>query len=380
MMIVISGLIGLFGFLAMTWLFPIISKFYAHRTNARRATTNQRAPLSKIAILIPAHNEELTLPKTLPAIVACKEHLQKHYPNIQVDIRIGADGCTDRTIEIAQSFGAEVFENNPSQGKWKTVYRMIQASQDADWIALADSGILWPENFLSACVSYAEQNDVIGIAPTYRNPSAGWVEKIIWGLEARLKSIENTAGGPISVHGPTVLYRQKDLRAAFDALTASGTTWINDDVAISLWLRLHRPEGRVVYVTSVGSWDCPESHIDSRTGTHIREFNRRKRMVLGNIQWMTQILAPAWRRNDLAALIALRRIFRMLWAYWVLALTLTAALVLGFGYFSVLAVITGTLGVLVLGTRPLQMLLDAGFVSLSAPYYWATGQGLSRWK
>jgi hypothetical protein len=32
------------------------------------------------------------------------------------------------------------------------------------------------------------------------------------------------------------------------------------------------------------------------------------------------------------------------------------------------------------GTRPVQMLIDSGFVSLLAPYYLVSGQALSRWK
>ncbi len=372
--------IGLLGLSAMTWLFPVIARIYARRQGFLGKNNAQTDPISRIAIVIPAHNEVRTLPKTLPSIVASIEHLKKTHPGIQVDIRVGADGCSDHTAELARSFGAEVLESNPSRGKWKIVHEMIRASQNADWIVLADSGIIWPQNFLSECIPYCQQRGVIGVSPTYRNPSAGLVEKLIWNLECALKTLENAAGGPVSVHGPTVMYRQTELRTAFDALTSMGSTWINDDVAISLFLRLTRPNGRIVYIPSVGSWDCPEAHLEAATGAPIREFNRRKRMVLGNLQWMTAILKPNWHTNKVASLIALRRIFRMLWAYWIAACVLAVAWMLGISGFLILTVAGMIFGIIFLGKRPIQMLVDAGFVSLSAPYYLASGQNLMRWK
>jgi cellulose synthase/poly-beta-1,6-N-acetylglucosamine synthase-like glycosyltransferase len=381
-----SVLIGIIGFSAMTWFFPLCARLLApllRRLCGHSLAKTAEAPVRRIAILIPAHNEERTLTETLPSMLSAIRHLQARHPKVQVDIRVGADGCKDRTVELARSHGAEVMDSPVSRGKWRTVHELIRNASDADWIVLSDAGILWPENFITECLSVMNMPGVMGVAPTYRNPTQGLVEKIIWGMEAFLKTMENAAGGTISVHGPTVMYRRRELLGAFDALSASGTTWINDDVAVSLYLRLNHPESRIVYVPSVGSWDCAASHLEA-SGAPIREFNRRKRMVLGNLQWIKMILVPNWDKNPLAAFVSLRRVFRIIWIYWILAFgvafVLMSALAFGLGYFLVLALASSILVVRILGARPIQMLMDSGFVSFLAPYYLVSGQGLSRWK
>jgi cellulose synthase/poly-beta-1,6-N-acetylglucosamine synthase-like glycosyltransferase len=377
--ILCSAIIGVLGFSAMSWLFPAIAWLFAGSKRKMMTTRERVLPVKKIAIVMPAHNEERTLVETLPSMRAAIAHLQRSRPEIQVDIRIGADGCKDRTVEIGRSFGAEVVESVVSRGKWRTVHELVRSSTDADWIVLSDAGILWPENFLTGCLPYWEDADAIGVAPTYRNPTAGLVEKFIWNFECWLKTMENSAGGPVSVHGPTVTYRRSNLLATLDALSATGTSWINDDVAITLYLRLMEPGKKVIYLPSIASWDCAASHIEA-SGAPIREFNRRKRMVLGNIQWLKQILIPQWRKNPLAALVTLRRIFRIIWAYWIIAFVLIAAFGLGFMPFLILTMAGGGIGIAIVGARPLLMLADSCFVSLAAPYYLVSGQGLSRWK
>lgn len=54
-----------------------------------------------VTALIPAHNEEAALGETLPALLA-----ESRKPDRVVVV---ADNCTDRTVEIARSFGVEVF-------------------------------------------------------------------------------------------------------------------------------------------------------------------------------------------------------------------------------------------------------------------------------
>ncbi len=61
-----------------------------------------------VAVLIPAHNEEVCIRATL-------ESAARLVPT--ENIHVIADGCTDRTVEIARAFGANVLELNPSRGK-----------------------------------------------------------------------------------------------------------------------------------------------------------------------------------------------------------------------------------------------------------------------
>ncbi len=57
----------------------------------------------RVTVLVPAHNEELSLPATLEALLE-----QTRRPDRVVVV---ADNCTDRTVEIAREHGCEVFES-----------------------------------------------------------------------------------------------------------------------------------------------------------------------------------------------------------------------------------------------------------------------------
>ena len=66
------------------------------------ATTGKRR---KFAILVPAHNEEEVIERTLSSLVRIE------YPRELFDVIVIADNCTDRTAAISRSMGAnKVFE------------------------------------------------------------------------------------------------------------------------------------------------------------------------------------------------------------------------------------------------------------------------------
>ncbi len=58
-----------------------------------------------ISFIIPAHNEEELIGRTLASIVAAGEPVDDEY-----EIIVAADTCTDRTVEIARDAGAKVTE------------------------------------------------------------------------------------------------------------------------------------------------------------------------------------------------------------------------------------------------------------------------------
>lgn len=66
----------------------------------------------KIAVVIPAHNEELSITKAIKSILNCEtEH--------EVKIVVIADNCNDRTGKLAQSVGARVIERTDLKNRGK---------------------------------------------------------------------------------------------------------------------------------------------------------------------------------------------------------------------------------------------------------------------
>ena len=60
-----------------------------------------RTPSHSLAILIPAHDEESTLPRTLASIAAAD------YPAESLTVHVVADHCSDETEAVARRFGAQ---------------------------------------------------------------------------------------------------------------------------------------------------------------------------------------------------------------------------------------------------------------------------------
>ena len=58
----------------------------------------------RLAVIIPAYNEELGLPATLRSLRACDD------PPASSDVVVVADNCADRTADVARSFGCSVLE------------------------------------------------------------------------------------------------------------------------------------------------------------------------------------------------------------------------------------------------------------------------------
>jgi biofilm PGA synthesis N-glycosyltransferase PgaC len=85
---------------------PRRSVLEAYRTDGAPTSlrnTPMVAGAVRVTILIPAHNEEASLPTTLSAL-----KLQSRQPDRVIVV---ADNCTDRTVEIARDFGYEAFRS-----------------------------------------------------------------------------------------------------------------------------------------------------------------------------------------------------------------------------------------------------------------------------
>lgn len=102
-----------------------------------------------VTVLIPAHNEEVSLPATIASLRA-----QSHRPE---RIIVVADNCTDTTVEIARRAGVEVFESvgntQKKAGALNQVLRQILPAQGAnDVVMVMDADTQLDDGFLAAAV------------------------------------------------------------------------------------------------------------------------------------------------------------------------------------------------------------------------------------
>ncbi|MBI2984089.1 MAG: glycosyltransferase family 2 protein [Candidatus Kerfeldbacteria bacterium] len=99
----------------------IMAELAADRQSARQRPTGADVPPHRVtpadvAVVIAAHNEEVTIADTIQA-------LQKSLP--PQNIFVGSDASTDRTVEIVRALGISVLDLHPNRGKAKTLVAVL---------------------------------------------------------------------------------------------------------------------------------------------------------------------------------------------------------------------------------------------------------------
>jgi glycosyltransferase involved in cell wall biosynthesis len=311
--------VGAFGCLALTILFPLLAYpgYYLQRRRSEAPIwthAQSKKDSLRIDILIPAHNEAKRIDKTISSLqrsITTYREESLGNPAMDITIHVVADGCTDSTVAcVRKRHEVYLMESPDKKGKWATIRRYLQATS-ADWIILVDAGTLWPEKFIAELSHrFEEESNAIALAPSYRPLTRRWIPQTLWLIETFLKRLEAHSGGPISLHGATIAYKTDPLRKALNYL--GNQRWLNDDVVIPLIMRAMNPDASIIY---------PVGEIqDMGVETDQFDLGRRKRMLLGNLQWTRTLLPACMRMNPVAGMVAARRVFRMLWAYWLTCL------------------------------------------------------------
>ena len=128
------------------------------RLSALRATTDIIHPLRRrirVTVLIPAHNEEYSLPTTLAALGR-----QTRPPDRVIVI---ADNCTDATVTIAREMGHEAFETHENAhkkgGALNQALRLILPLSDAfDVVLVMDADTSLGPRFIEVAAANLERD------------------------------------------------------------------------------------------------------------------------------------------------------------------------------------------------------------------------------
>ncbi len=344
----------------------------------------------RVNALVAAYNEEASIVGTLRSLADAADALSAARPGeLAFSITVGLDHCTDGTAAAVEEFAAGCawpvrrLENDGPRGKWNMLRALVARAQGADWVALVDAGSIWDSALLEAAWPNLRDGAVVGVAPSYMPSRCGSLERANWKLEQLVKSLEARAGGPVSVHGASVLYRREPAQRVFESL--GDTAWFNDDVVLPLSLRLANPGSRIAYLAAGRDGWVRDLGVSGKLDVELR---RRRRMVVGNLQWVKCILLPHLGDDLAVTLVASRRVFRLFWAYWVLFVGFGTAIAIvalpsGLSASSVAALAALSLGALALVALRSNWVgrLAMAFVSgLGVPRYWkelAESRGVS---
>jgi len=117
-------------------------------------------PCARFAVLVPAHNEELLLPRLLNSLAA------QVYPSHLFDIHVVADNCTDATAHVAAAGGATVHQrsNREQVGKGYALQWLLAQLREQgrayDAFVVLDADSTVTEGFLRVMNNHLARGDV----------------------------------------------------------------------------------------------------------------------------------------------------------------------------------------------------------------------------
>lgn len=184
----LTGIIGLIVITAISYLvFLLGSATLAQRRSlrqaAKEASPSQASPPPQIAVVIPAHNEELVLAETLDSLN------RQTYPRDRYRVVVVADNCTDSTAHIAREQDALVLErfNTVERGKGYALAwafeKLLAPQTDAlpartpeDAFVIVDADTWVAPDFLEVMGKRLSEGDSPALQGYYGvlNPQGGW--------------------------------------------------------------------------------------------------------------------------------------------------------------------------------------------------------------
>ena len=169
----------------------------------------QRAPglgsLTDVAVIIPARNAEALLDGCLASVVAS-------HPG---DLIMVDGNSTDRTVEIARSYGARILSD---EGAGLPAARLLGAqSTDKRWIALIDADVVLPEGALDALLTEFLDGDYTALQAGLESTSGPGY----WGRALTMHHRTGRSRGWFGLVA-TIFEREKLMAYGFDQVFSSG--------------------------------------------------------------------------------------------------------------------------------------------------------------
>jgi biofilm PGA synthesis N-glycosyltransferase PgaC len=164
--------------------------------------------LPSITVLVPAHNEERWIARKIENVLALE------YPRDRLQVIIASDGCTDRTVAIAEQYadrGVEV-RHSPYRGGKSALLNRVVPTVAGEIVLATDVTALLPPPTLRLLARHFKDPKVGCVTgprvclPTDSAASAG--EGLYWRYEAWIKRSESRLGTCLGANGQVMAVRK----------------------------------------------------------------------------------------------------------------------------------------------------------------------------
>ena len=183
------------GLLCYTWFgYHLLLSLLVKVRSGGNPEIVQSDDLTRVTVIVPAYDEESVIQSRI------RNLLESEYARDHLEIIIGSDGSSDRTVQIARTFahqGVKVMDVPENRGRADVHNDCIKVAS-GDIVVFTDSESLFDSRCISELVrpfSSPMVGAVIGRLKYMTDGSAvGEAEGLYWKEELRLKELEHELG------------------------------------------------------------------------------------------------------------------------------------------------------------------------------------------
>ncbi len=257
---------------------------------ARRVTPLPAGePATHFVVLVPAHNEEVLIERTVDSLLAMD------YPRERFTVCVIADNCTDQTAALARARGAMVEERTNAELRGKgyaldwALQRLWESGRPCDALVIIDADTDVSPNFLRVMDARLRRGDV-AVQGYYavRDPGRSWTAALRYAALAVLHFLRPqgrmTLGGSVGLKGNGMVFTAAIMRG--HRWTAS----LTEDIEFHMTLVLDGK--RVAFASDAIVW----AEMPNTLGTSTTQNARWER---GRVQMLKQYV-PTLLKQALA--------------------------------------------------------------------------------
>jgi len=235
-------LVSIYSIIRLT-LYVVVSNYSASRPTKRRCI---RYP--KLTVVIPAHNEELGIKRTLRSVLAAE------YPYDRPQVIVADDGSTDHTSEIVQEFirtyrGLAKVEmrSAPNRGKAEALNQAIKKCATGELIMVLDADSTIDYKCLKNSARYFLDKSIVATASNVRIVENGTIiglaQKYEYLISHHMKRMHTVLGMEYIIGGVGSTFRREIL----DEVNYYDSDTMTEDIDLTLKIITKATNNRVVF-------------------------------------------------------------------------------------------------------------------------------------
>jgi glycosyltransferase involved in cell wall biosynthesis len=218
---------------------------------------------ARLAVVVPAHDEQDLLPACLRSIAVAAEQVAP----VAVEVIVVADACTDDTPALAAAAGATVLSTaarNVGRARGAGLGHALRAGPDGLWLATTDADSRVPPNWLRWHLQHAEAGADLVAGAVVVEDWSGWPAGLPALYEQRYRAATahahganlGVSAGAYRAAGGVPPIRHSEDQALIDRVRRAGGHVVTDDrcpVVTSARRSGRAPHGFAAHLTALAA-------------------------------------------------------------------------------------------------------------------------------